>query len=168
MTKYYMGPTTATFWGQRRASFLCVVDAMLANQILRPKVRFLSVPIEHTEKYQESPKALLVLSTGHPYIFHLAHGDRNPDIPEAGRQAVVAGRATVFHRLDCSEPLGRRCHPGSRWRTQSRWSRCGSGKSSGARVIYFNLTEQEVVLLVAVYAKAERANMLASEIKKGV
>ena len=35
-------------------------------------------------------------------------------------------------------------------------------------MIYFNLTEQEVVLLVAVYAKAERANMLASEIKKGV
>ncbi len=49
-----------------------------------------------------------------------------------------------------------------------RWSRGGSGKSGGARVIYFNLTEQEVVLLVAVYAKADRANMLPAEIKKAV
>ncbi|MCX8517354.1 MAG: DNA-binding protein [Rhodoferax sp.] len=47
-----------------------------------------------------------------------------------------------------------------------RWSRSGSGKSGGARVIYFNLTEQEVVLLVAAYAKADRATMLPSEIKK--
>jgi hypothetical protein len=30
------------------------------------------------------------------------------------------------------------------------------------------LTEQKVVLLVAVYAKADRTNMLASEIKKVV
>ena len=30
------------------------------------------------------------------------------------------------------------------------------------------MTEQEVVLLVAAYAKADRANMLAAEIKKGV
>ena len=44
----------------------------------------------------------------------------------------------------------------------------GSGKSGGARVIYFNLTEQEVVLLVAVYAKADRANMLSGEIRKAV
>lgn len=49
-----------------------------------------------------------------------------------------------------------------------RWSRAGSGKSGGARVIYFNLTEREVVLLVAVYAKAERANMLPGDIKKVV
>jgi hypothetical protein len=49
-----------------------------------------------------------------------------------------------------------------------RWSRAGSGKSGGARVIYFNLTEQEVVLLVAAYAKADRNNMLPSDIKKAV
>ena len=49
-----------------------------------------------------------------------------------------------------------------------RWRRTGSGKSSGVRVIYFNLTEQEVVLLVAAYAKAECGNMLPAEIKKVV
>ena len=48
-----------------------------------------------------------------------------------------------------------------------RWRRSGTGKSGGARVIYFNLTEQEVVLLVAVYAKADRANILPSETKQG-
>ena len=48
-----------------------------------------------------------------------------------------------------------------------RWSRRGSGKSGGVRVIYFNLTEQEIVLLIAAYAKTDRANMLAAEIKKG-
>ena len=35
-------------------------------------------------------------------------------------------------------------------------------------MIYFNLTEQEVVLLVAAYAKAERATMLPTEIKRVV
>jgi hypothetical protein len=47
-------------------------------------------------------------------------------------------------------------------------SRAGSGKSGGARVIYFNLTEQEVVLLVAAYANADRDNMLPADIKKVV
>ena len=47
-----------------------------------------------------------------------------------------------------------------------RWQRPGTGKSGGARVIYFNLTERQVILLVAVYAKADRANMVAADIKK--
>jgi hypothetical protein len=49
---------------------------------------------------------------------------------------------------------------------KARWSRRGTGKSGGARVIYFNLTEQEIVLLVAIYAKADRDNMLPADIKK--
>lgn len=58
--------------------------------------------------------------------------------------------------------------PGADGARKVRWSRSGTGKSGGARVIYFNLTEQEVVLLVAAYAKADRANMLPAEIKKVV
>ena len=38
--------------------------------------------------------------------------------------------------------------PGADGARKVRWSRAGSGKSGGARVIYFNLTEQEVVLLI--------------------
>jgi hypothetical protein len=35
-------------------------------------------------------------------------------------------------------------------------------------VIYFNLVDEAAVLLVAVYAKAERENMTAKEIRKVV
>lgn len=67
-----------------------------------------------------------------------------------------------------ANPLTGDVIPGADGARKVRWSRSGSGKSGGARVIYFNLTEQEVVLLVAVYAKADKANMLPSEIKKVV
>ena len=58
--------------------------------------------------------------------------------------------------------------PGADGARKVRWGRSGSGKSGGVRIIYFNLTEQEVVLLVAAYAKSDRANMLPAEIKKVV
>lgn len=67
-----------------------------------------------------------------------------------------------------ANPLAGVVIPGGDGARKVRWSRSGSGKSSGARVIYFSLTEQEVVLLVAVYAKAERTNILPPEIKKMV
>ncbi|NYT61265.1 DNA-binding protein [Alcaligenaceae bacterium] len=47
-----------------------------------------------------------------------------------------------------------------------RWSRSGAGKSSGVRAIYFNLTAEEVVLLVAIYAKSNRTNLRPAEIRK--
>lgn len=47
-----------------------------------------------------------------------------------------------------------------------RWAASGRGKRGGARVIYFHLSEQGVVLLIAVYVKAERSTMLAQEIRK--
>ena len=58
--------------------------------------------------------------------------------------------------------------PGADGARKVRWSGGGSGKSGGARVIYFNLTEQQVVRLAAAYAKADRSNMLAADIKKVV
>jgi hypothetical protein len=65
-------------------------------------------------------------------------------------------------------PLAGDVIPGADGARKVRWSRAGSGKSGGARVIYFNLTEEEIVLLVAVYAKADRSNMGPSEIGKVV
>lgn len=58
--------------------------------------------------------------------------------------------------------------PGADGAHKVRWARSGAGKSGGARVIFFNLTEQEVVMLLTVYAKANRANMSASKIRKVV
>ena len=65
-------------------------------------------------------------------------------------------------------PLAGDVVPGANGARKVRWGRAGSGKSGGVRVIYFNLTEQEVVLLLAVYSKSERTNMLPAEIKKVV
>jgi hypothetical protein len=47
-----------------------------------------------------------------------------------------------------------------------RWSRPGSGKSGGVRVIYFvRSTEGEVVLLT-LYAKAKTDNLTGSKLKE--
>jgi hypothetical protein len=42
----------------------------------------------------------------------------------------------------------------------------GKGKRGGARVVYFNLSDDELVLLVAVYAKADKTNILPNEIER--
>ena len=49
-----------------------------------------------------------------------------------------------------------------------RWTVAGRGKSGGVRVIYFNLTEQGVVVLVMMYTKASHATVLATDIDRGV
>ena len=58
--------------------------------------------------------------------------------------------------------------PGADGARKVRWSRSGTGKSGGVRVVYFNLTEEEVVWLVAIYAKADQSNITPSQIKKAV
>lgn len=65
-------------------------------------------------------------------------------------------------------PLAGDVVPGADGARKVRWSRNGSGKSGGTRVIYFNLTDDEIVLLVTLYAKAERSNMSPAEIGKVV
>jgi hypothetical protein len=56
--------------------------------------------------------------------------------------------------------------PGSDGARKLRWAVQGKGKRGGARVIYFNLSADEVVLLVAIYAKSDRVNMLPKEIRR--
>lgn len=65
-------------------------------------------------------------------------------------------------------PLSGDVIPGAEGARKVRWRCAGSGKSAGARVIYFNICEDEIVLLVTVYAKAERTNMSPAEIGKVV
>ena len=51
-----------------------------------------------------------------------------------------------------------------------RWAASGRGKRGGARVIYFNLSEETIWLLI-VYTKSEFDNLPASflaELRKGV
>lgn len=56
--------------------------------------------------------------------------------------------------------------PGADGARKVRWGVQGKGKRGGARVIYFNLTADEVVLLVAVYAKSEQENILPGQIER--
>lgn len=56
--------------------------------------------------------------------------------------------------------------PGADGARKVRWQRQGMGKSSGSRVIYFHLVDDEVVLLMMVYAKSERQNVTPKSIKR--
>lgn len=64
-------------------------------------------------------------------------------------------------------PLAGDVIPGADGARKVRWSVAGKGKRGGSRVIYFNLSADGALLLVAVYAKSEQANIASSEIKKG-
>ena len=65
-------------------------------------------------------------------------------------------------------PLAGDVIPGADGARKVRWAASGRGKRGGARVIYFNIDTQGVVLLVAVYAKAEQENISADVIRKAV
>ena len=56
--------------------------------------------------------------------------------------------------------------PGADGARKVRWARAGTGKRGGARVIYFYLVADQVVLLVMVYAKAARTNVKAGDIER--
>jgi mRNA-degrading endonuclease RelE of RelBE toxin-antitoxin system len=47
-----------------------------------------------------------------------------------------------------------------------RWSRAGSGKSGGVRVIYFLRTVEEEVVLLTLYAKAKTDNLTGAKLKE--
>ena len=86
-------------------------------------------------------------------------------------QKQVADVWTEAERLDfinwiSTNPEAGDVIPGAEGARKVRWATQGKGKRGGARVIYFNLTSEEIVLLVAVYAKADKVNMTAKEIKR--
>ena len=63
-------------------------------------------------------------------------------------------------------PLAGDAIPGAGGARKVRWAASGRGKRGGARVIYFNIDAQGVVLLVAVYAKAEQDTIAPGAIGK--
>lgn len=54
--------------------------------------------------------------------------------------------------------------PGTGGLRKIRWSRAGSGKSSGVRVIYFNRLASGEIVLMVMYAKSERGNLSAKQL----
>ncbi len=47
-----------------------------------------------------------------------------------------------------------------------RWSRAGSGKSGGVRVIYFTRTAEGEIVLLTLYAKAKTDNLTGATLKE--
>lgn len=84
--------------------------------------------------------------------------------------ALPKGKACSRVRLTdawlANHPEAGEVIPGTGGGRKVRWNRAGSGKSSGARVIYYHLAEAGQIILVAVYGKAARENMPAHEIRK--
>ena len=64
-----------------------------------------------------------------------------------------------------TNPLAGEVVPGSGGVRKIRWGKDGSGKRGGVRVIYFNSAAKETWLLT-LYAKNERENIPAHELKK--
>ncbi len=56
--------------------------------------------------------------------------------------------------------------PGSGGIRKVRWSRAGSGKSGGVRVIYYVRTAQEDLILLTLYAKAKTDNITGAKLKE--
>lgn len=63
-------------------------------------------------------------------------------------------------------PLSGDVIPGAQGARKVRWSVAGRGKRGGVRVIYFNLTNQGVLILLMVYTKSEQSNLEPGEIRK--
>lgn len=65
-------------------------------------------------------------------------------------------------------PLAGDVIPGADGARKVRRAASGRGKRGGARVIYFNIDAHGVLLLVAVYAKADQENITPGAIRKVV
>jgi hypothetical protein len=118
----------------------------------------------------DSQSRPLVRPTGteFPYNCIVRTVIETPTFQKQAEKLWTEDERLVFIDWIAANPLAGDVVPGADGARKVRWSRAGSGKSGGARVIYFNLTEQEVVLLIAAYAKANRDNMLPFDIKKVV
>jgi hypothetical protein len=56
--------------------------------------------------------------------------------------------------------------PGSGGIRKVRWSRAGSGKSGGVRVIYFTRTDAGELVLLTLYAKSKLDNLTGQQLKE--
>ena len=91
------------------------------------------------------------------------------ELPTFQRQAADIWSEAERHAfIDwiAANPLAGDVIPGADGARKVRWAVQGRGKRGGARVIYFNITEDGLLVLVAVYTKAERENIPASGIKR--
>jgi hypothetical protein len=89
-----------------------------------------------------------------------------PTFQQQAESIWADGERLDFIAWIAANPLAGDVIPGGGGARKVRWQRAGTGKRGGTRVIYFNLSEEEVVLLVAVYAKSERENMSPKDVRR--
>ncbi|WP_328984980.1 transcriptional regulator [Thiorhodovibrio winogradskyi] len=70
----------------------------------------------------------------------------------------------AFAAFLAANPLAGDVIPGTNGLRKVRWSRAGSGKSAGVRVIYYTQLENGALILLVLYAKSERGNLSASQL----
>lgn len=47
-----------------------------------------------------------------------------------------------------------------------RWQACGKGKRGGARIIYYNMLDDGMIICFAIYTKNEQENISPSQLKR--
>lgn len=79
-----------------------------------------------------------------------------PEFQKAAAKIWSQDELFAFVEWIASNPEAGTVIPGADGARKVRWSVAGRGKRGGVRVIYFNLNEEEIVLLVTMYSKSDR------------
>jgi hypothetical protein len=70
----------------------------------------------------------------------------------------------AFAAFLSEHPLSGDVIPGAEGLRKVRWSRAGSGKSAGVRVIYYTQRGAGELVLLVLYAKSKRGNLSAKQL----
>jgi mRNA-degrading endonuclease RelE of RelBE toxin-antitoxin system len=82
--------------------------------------------------------------------------------------ALVWDADTHFAFIDfiSANPLAGDVIPDAQGARKVRWKTTGRGKSGGSRVIYFNELKDGQIVLLAVYAKNDKADLVRKTVRK--
>ncbi len=89
-----------------------------------------------------------------------------PDFTAKADKLWQADERLEFFSYLTQNPLDGDVIAGARGLRKIRWSREGMGKRSGVRIIYLNVLRDGVILMWDIYAKSDKENISAKELKK--
>ena len=81
-------------------------------------------------------------------------------------QVWDVGTHFAFVEFIAANPEAGDVIPGAQGARKVRWQASGRGKRGGARVIYFNELEDGLIVLLAVYAKNDAADLPRKTVRK--
>ncbi|MDN3590612.1 type II toxin-antitoxin system RelE/ParE family toxin [Methylobacterium adhaesivum] len=107
----------------------------------------------------QAAKAILFKAEAHPIRILAARS-----FTRAASAIFSQEELTGFANFIGANPAYGKVIPGTSGLRKARWKAKGSGKRGGARVIYFFRDLNMPILLLAVYAKNERANLCKKQL----